>query len=129
MDKRNLERFCIQFNVSDARHLQVIDILDAQGRRKAQFITEAILHYTNCSESPVMKPQQNSAILRKTVESIVREFLRTEKAVTSATHTEDYIASAETINPERTQAFGVELDAELIASIQESMGVLRGEDG
>jgi len=41
--KKNHGRFCVQFNLNDPRHRQVVEILERQGRRKAQFIVEMVL--------------------------------------------------------------------------------------
>ena len=72
-EKKSASRFCIQFNEQDAHHQQVMDILNAQGRHKAQFIATAILHYIHCGETPNI-PQDDTR-LRQTVESIVQEVL------------------------------------------------------
>lgn len=45
-------RFTLQFNSADPHQKTVIDILNQQGRSKAQFITSAVLHYINCTEAP-----------------------------------------------------------------------------
>ena len=71
--KKSASRFCIQFNEQDPHHQQVMDILNAQGRHKAQFIAAAILHYINCSERPAVL--QDVAGLRKVIEMIVLEAL------------------------------------------------------
>ena len=41
--KKNHGRFCVQFNLNDPRHRQVAEILERQGRRKAQFIVDMVL--------------------------------------------------------------------------------------
>jgi len=129
MGKRNIGRFCIQFNNADARHLQAVDILEAQGRRKAQFITEAILHYTNCTETPKIKPQQNPAILKKIVEGIVRELLKKDGNPQAAANANNHSVMADVPGYVKGTALEEEIDAELLASIQESMGALRDEAG
>lgn len=54
-------------------HQQVAAILNEQRRRKEQFLVNAVIHYTNCPESPeaVATPK----IDRQTVEQLVREIL------------------------------------------------------
>ena len=44
-DKRAPCRFTLQFNPADPQQQQCIDILNAQGRRKASFITNAVIQY------------------------------------------------------------------------------------
>lgn len=51
-DKKNPGRFTLQFNAEDPQHRAVIDLLNRQGRNKAQFLTSAVLHYVNCAETP-----------------------------------------------------------------------------
>ena len=51
-DKKDPGKFTIRFNISDPQHRAVIDLLDQQGRSKAQFLTNAVLHYINCTETP-----------------------------------------------------------------------------
>lgn len=36
----------------DPQHKAVVDLLNQQGRSKAQFLTNAVLHYINCTEAP-----------------------------------------------------------------------------
>ncbi len=51
IDKKSANRFTIQFNSRDSTHQQVIEILNLQGRKKAQYIVNAILSYESQSES------------------------------------------------------------------------------
>ncbi len=73
-DKKSVSRFCIQFNVNDSRHLQVMNILNAQGRHKAQYIASAVLHYINCTETPSLP--QDDAAFRQAVEAIVADVMK-----------------------------------------------------
>lgn len=131
MDKRNLGRFCIQFNTADARHLQVIELLEAQGRRKAQYLSEAVLHYINCKETPDMTAQvePSAALFKKQVESIVWEILRQNRNVDM---------KEETAAPEMNMELPVkdfaseypmaDRDEDLFASIRESISALRDNE-
>lgn len=47
-EKKDPGKFTLGLNMADPSHRQVIDILNQQGRRKAQFIVNAILHYLHC---------------------------------------------------------------------------------
>lgn len=51
VDKKNSSKSTIQFNSADPMHEQVIALLNQQGRRKAQFIVNAVTHYLNCSKT------------------------------------------------------------------------------
>lgn len=129
MDKRNQGRFCIQFNTTDARHLQVIELLEAQGRRKSQFITEAVLHYANCTESPDIQVRQDPALLRKTVEAIVREFMKKETTAPTNADQEENLPQLEEMRLPNDSSLlsgpDAEIDDALFASIKESMSALR----
>ena len=52
---------------------QRLAILNEQGRRKAQFLVNAVIHYINCPESP--EAAATPKIDRQTVEQLVREIL------------------------------------------------------
>lgn len=44
-EKKDSFRFTVQFNAGDPSHQQVAAILNEQGRRKAQFLVNAVIHY------------------------------------------------------------------------------------
>ena len=44
-DKKDPRKFTIRFNICDPQHKAVIDLLNRQGRSKAQFLVSAVLHY------------------------------------------------------------------------------------
>ena len=50
-EKKDSFRFTVQFNAGDPSHQQVAAILNEQGRRKAQFLVNAVTHYMNCPET------------------------------------------------------------------------------
>lgn len=52
MAKKEPYKFTIQFNEGDPSHIQIAEMLNQQGRRKAQFIVNAVMHYIHCSETP-----------------------------------------------------------------------------
>lgn len=74
--KKDKCKFTIQFSSADAHHLQAVDILNAQGRRKAQFIANAILHYINCSETPGIPQQAPVPLDYGAIEAIVYKILQ-----------------------------------------------------
>ena len=71
--KKDSFRFTVQFNAGDPSHQQVAAILNEQGRRKAQFLVNAVTHYMNCPETP--EAAAAPRIDRQTVEQLVREIL------------------------------------------------------
>lgn len=72
-EKKDSFRFTVQFNAGDPSHQQVAAILNEQGRRKAQFLVNAVTHYMNCPEIP--EAAAAPRIDRQTVEQLVREIL------------------------------------------------------
>ena len=57
-DKKNPGRFTIQFNAADPQQRQAAELLERQGRRKAQFLTAAILHYVCSQEAPELSRRE-----------------------------------------------------------------------
>lgn len=72
-EKKDAFRFTVQFNAGDPSRQQVAAILNEQGRRKAQFLVNAVIHYINCPES--REAAAAPRIDRQTVEQLVREIL------------------------------------------------------
>jgi hypothetical protein len=126
MDKKNYGRFCIQFNVADPRHLQVIELLEQQGRHKAQFIAESVLQAVAGSETQTAPPM-NPAALKQTVEALVKAYLRKEQ--TQPFQTEKEAPSVATrlpgsvgIGSEQNTDFS---DSDMLAAIQDSVLAFR----
>lgn len=71
--KKEGNKFTIQFNPADPQHAQTIDILNQQGRRKAQFITNAVMHYLHCTNAPNIP--QTVPIDTAVIETIVRRIM------------------------------------------------------
>lgn len=47
-EKKKLGRFTLQFNMEDPQQRMVSELLEQQGRHKAQFIASAVLSYIQC---------------------------------------------------------------------------------
>lgn len=74
-------KFTIQFNAADPTHQQIIEILNQQGRKKAQFIVNAIQHYIHCAEAPNMPSAYTPDVT--TIESIVLRILNEKEKIDS----------------------------------------------
>lgn len=78
MAKKDIYKFTIQFSSGDPQHQQVAEILNRQGRRKAQFLVNAVIHYLHCSETPdIPQPQP---IDTNAIEMIVRRIMAEESS-------------------------------------------------
>ena len=66
--KKDPGKFTIRFCMSDPRQKRAVEELNAQGRLKAQFLTNAILHYVGIENG-------SSAPSRVELEAIVRSIL------------------------------------------------------
>lgn len=132
MDKRHIGRFCIQFSSADSRHLQVVELLEAQGRRKAQFIADAVLHYINCKESPDTdtRPEPDAAMFKARVAAIVREIMRQEQSVRPIAESDasDAAVKLPVADVISADVRGEVLDEDLFASIRESISTLRDNE-
>lgn len=75
--KKEDNKFTIQFNPADPQHAQTIDILNQQGRRKAQFITNAVIHYLHCSNTPDIP--HTTLVDTAAIETIVRRIVEEQR--------------------------------------------------
>lgn len=70
--KKQPGRFTIQFNAADPQQRQVIELLNQQGRRKAAFLTCAVLCYCGQGAAPaVPPPTPESAMIEQIVQKIL----------------------------------------------------------
>ena len=76
-EKKEQNKFTIQFNPVDPTHRQVIGILNQQGRRKAQFLVNAVQHYLHCPETPDV--YQTMPVDICAIEEIVRNIIKEQK--------------------------------------------------
>ena len=75
-ERKHPGRFTLQFNMMDPRQCAAADLLRQQGRRKAQFLTSAILSYTgNPDESGqgIRPSGVDMETLRQMIEDILRD--------------------------------------------------------
>lgn len=64
-DKSTPYRFTIRFHEKDYQQRYVAEMLNGMGRHKAQYITAAILHYTNCTKTPDIEQNQDAQMQQK----------------------------------------------------------------
>lgn len=85
-DKKDPGKFTIRFNIADPQQQIAVELLNRQGRYKAQFITSAVLYYAHAaSAAPAVSnsaSQDNAAgaqHLRQESE-VEREYIGSDKA-------------------------------------------------
>lgn len=127
MTKKNSpERFTVKFNPSDPCHQKTVDILNKQGRHKAQFIVNAVMHYLNCPETPDI-PQ--SLLDVSLIEDVVRRILESQskeemKLTVMPSPPERTIRQSESISINEAQNL---LGEDGIAAIAKSMASFRNK--
>ena len=75
-ERKHPGRFTLHFNMEDPRQREAADLLRQQGRRKAQFLTSAILSYAggpNESGQGIRHSGVDMEILRRMVVDILRD--------------------------------------------------------
>ena len=74
-EKKDPGKFTVRFNMADPQQRTVIELLNQQGRYKAQFLTSAILHYVHCSETPDIRavPKVGSEEIERIVRSVLAQ--------------------------------------------------------
>lgn len=73
-EKKDRAKFTLRFNMADPQQMKTVEILEQQGRRTAQFLTNAVMHYLHCPQTPEI-PQQ-SIIGQDELEKRVLEILQ-----------------------------------------------------
>lgn len=73
--KKHPGRFTIQFSAADPQQRQVIELLNQQGRRKAAFLTNAVLSYCgqNVPPSAPLPQQMDLAAIEQVVRKVLQE--------------------------------------------------------
>ena len=110
MDKKADYRFNIYLNPSDPMHMTAIKALNAQGRHKAQFIVNAIVHYVMDDRSQMKTIMPDKEEIRSMCREIVSEMMadtpqtpitviREEETISDQSDQEfDFGSIAETLN-------------------------------
>lgn len=72
--KKDEYRFTLQFTSTDPRHLQVAEILNRQGRRKAQYLVNAVLCFENgAATDEIQQPTPDYHMIEAIVNRILAE--------------------------------------------------------
>lgn len=88
-EKKAPFKFTIQFSPGDPHHRQVAELLNDQGRRKAQFIVNAVMHYVNCKETPEISAPASldyAAIEKAVLQILEQQISHSEPKSAERTH-------------------------------------------
>ncbi len=122
--KKDEYRFTIQFSPTDPRHKPVVEILNRQGRRKAQYLVNAVLCYENGTEAAT--PGQPSSY--QMIEAIVNQILA-EKTVQKNQQSKQLLARRERkVHQSEEITFedaALELGQEGLSAIADSIAAFR----
>lgn len=116
-------RFTIGFSPGDPSHQQVAELLNQQGRRKAQFIVNAVLHYINCPET-VDVPERGSIHQpeRDELEAMIARILRERGYLQEPGEREEPFAAHSKAKPKESS---IDLGDADIAAITDSLSAFR----
>ena len=121
-EKKSLYRFTIGFNPGDPSHRQV---LNQQGRRKAQFLVNAILHYIHCPETPDLPEpvEPLTGMGQADMEALVVRILEERGYLNTERNSENSKTAHDMPEP----SFDGTLDAAGFAAISDSLAAFRGK--
>ena len=119
-EKKKQNKFTIQFNPGDPAHRQVIEILNQQGRRKAQFIVNAVQHYLHCPETPEIPQIPPTDI--EAIEVIVRRIMEEQNKRDTESNTIIHSQQSENIQCDENVSF---LGQDGMAAIANTIAMFR----
>ena len=134
MGKKYPGRFTIQFNLGDPQQERAAELLERQGRKKASFITDALLHYISCMETPDICA--SSSVSTTEIEKIVMAVLekqaaREGDAGTPIKPTDNHAAEQHTAKVTDSEVIPEDLQALLgndsLAAITSTLAAFQGE--
>lgn len=103
--KKDPGKFTVRFNLCDPQQKQAAELINQQGRSKAQFIANAVLHYAGGPASaPKGTPAMDSEQLRCLIEDILAQ--RERQAQEKMSFVPEALADDGILNePERSMIF------------------------
>jgi len=82
-EKKKPGRFTLQFNLEDPQQQTVSELLEQQGRHKAQFLTSAVLYYIQQPEQHDGQSKVDEKAIEKMLFSIIKKHPQFSTAVPS----------------------------------------------
>ena len=123
-EKKTPGRFTVQFNLKDPQQRAASELLEQQGRRKAQFITSAVLHYIQQPGHSGSQPQ----VAEDSLERMLISFLEKHPQIIAAKSKE---APTEIIAPPQkpvaSGSWDVSLDSDTMKAISETLTAFQME--
>lgn len=119
-EKKASGRFTLQFNLEDPQQKMVSDLLEQHGRHKAQFLTSAVLYYTQhagAQENSGSPAKIDEALLARVLLMIMGKYPQISPAVSDGPpRQEEPPAQVPSVN---TPAASIDADA--MAAIAETL--------
>lgn len=123
-ERKYLGRFTLQFNVEDPQQRTAAEILGQQGRRKAQFLTSAILQYIkhpDGPDQPIALPGMDRASLKR----MMLEILQSDPQFSSGVHVEEEKKQSD---PEtQTVAWDEPVSGSVLSAMSNTLAAFRGK--
>ena len=115
VEKKTDYRFSINLNPNDPMHKIVIQELNKHGRRKTQFIVNAIIHYlSDGSDNSRYRAQPDKEYIEKICRSFVEEILK-EKTTTASMKP---IKEADTLSDETDDSIDSDMISEMMSTFR-----------
>ena len=129
VEKKDLGKFTIGLNENDPAHQQVIELLNRQGRRKGQFIVNAVLHYIHCAETPDIPQAAPLAVDKRMIEEVVLRILKEQKKTNPVSGVQQEVSQRKDSEPESLQMETAEevLEKDRIATIANTLAAFRNK--
>ena len=124
-EKKAPYRFTIGFNPGDPTHRQVVELLNQQGHRKAQFLVNAVLHYVHCPETPDI-PEMDAGMPvmgEKDMETLIVRILKDRGYFKDMP---DEVATTVAVSDSPAAKSGKELGSADMAAIADTLAAFRG---
>lgn len=126
-DKMQPGRFTLRFNMNDPQQQAAVDILNRMGRQKAQFIAQALIHYTKCKGNP--QTGAPGALDERTLEQVILSVLARHPEVMASEPCEDTAPASEQAIPrtEQTETLSSVLTEEGLSAISKTLSAFRNQ--
>ncbi len=126
-EKKMPGRFTIQFNMEDPQQRRVAELLERQGRRKAMFLTGAVLSYVQrpeTQEQAGLSPAIDEAALERALVSVLEKHPQIRTARSDGPSEQEVIPAQAAPD---TEPWNDDIGADTLAAISETLSAFRQE--